>query len=114
MTDDLSSKGETDGATPRPWRVAPDDLSVMGAAPVHRHICGTVSNHVPTLAEMRANARLIVRAVNSHDALVAALEDIVTRLVTGFPDANEYPPVKKARSALSLARGQTPGDTSNG
>lgn len=58
------------GATPRPWRVSKFDgrYSIVAEGAI------TIA---PSLAEIdthpQANAALIVKAVNAHDALVAAL-----------------------------------------
>ena len=64
--------------------------------------------------DLEAEADLIVRAVNAHDALVEALEAMVDNLVqladsgdAGFWDAEDQECVKQARAALALARGQT-------
>lgn len=49
--------------------------------------------------------RLIVRAVNSHDALVEALENMIGEFCnTNFDRAYSY---KKAVAALALAKGET-------
>ncbi len=64
--------------------------------------------------EREANAALIVRAVNAHEALVRALEEIaegagpfsrdpLTHAENCIDDMKE-----RARAALALARGETP------
>ena len=68
--------------TKRPWKVVGDDEICRG----HVLVAGTFQPDIyylpaekrmslPPVAECKANARLIVRSVNSHDALVEALED---------------------------------------
>jgi len=64
----------------------------------------------PLDAEADANARLIVRAVNSHDALVNALENIshsaevaATR-ATGFDKMALERDAEKARFILNIAK----------
>ena len=140
MTDDLSTKGETDGATPRPWatllnwprHIAREDErgKTLGAsiyeeqdrenyavviAEAPANVTSGFAHEIPE-AEARANARLIVLAVNSHDALVEALaaflgeDDRFDIAIGGNPIAVDRM-LARARSALSLARGQTPGDT---
>ena len=56
--------------------------------------------------ESAANADLIVRAVNAHDALVAALEAItgMVEAYAGHPMSNDKR-TKDARAALAAAKG---------
>lgn len=69
----------------------------------------------PSWAENpRANAALIVRAVNSYDVMREALELLVKRLeayVDGRRDAkwiNDWEALKGAKAALAQAEGDTP------
>ena len=68
------------------------------------------TSRVPGWEEAAANAKLIVRAVNSHAALVAALEKVAlfgenpTALAIGHTAAL-MELGRNARSALALARG---------
>jgi hypothetical protein len=55
-------------------------------------------------AEAKANAALIVRAVNAHDDLIAVLADILECEDEGQPI--EHSIVARARAALALARGE--------
>lgn len=56
--------------------------------------------------EAKANARFIVKAVNSHDELVAALEGLVTPDNSLPLTANAYDnAIDNARQALATARG---------
>lgn len=61
--------------------------------------------------ETRANAEFIVRAVNSHDKLVGALECLQTALIwadsKGFISHVGTEAFKLAQEALKLAKGET-------
>lgn len=92
MTDDLSSKGET-RFTPGPWKVRGVEVVIPDGPFNSCAYAGT-----------RANANLMAAAPALYEAL-----DIICREF-----AQQHPLIKAGRSALSLARGQTPGDTSNG
>lgn len=91
-------------ATPRPWTVTlqGDRWRVRG-----NHSTGT-EQHVVHVYN-KANATLIVRAVNQHDALVEALEDLLqfrpaienTAQITERDRA-----VDQARAALDAARSE--------
>lgn len=64
-------------STPRPWRLDEDfDEHIIGANNEGVADCCVVLPKIgPRHAENEANAALIVRAVNAHDDLVAALND---------------------------------------
>ena len=73
--------------TKRPWKVVGDDEICRG----HVLVAGTFQPDIyylpaekrmslPPVAECKANARLIVRSVNSHDALVKALAKIAEHM----------------------------------
>ena len=72
----------TDKATPRPWRISltrgrlDSGLGVRGIA---SHDNANVAWVTMACPEFDANADLIVRAVNSHDALVEALRAFAGR-----------------------------------
>ena len=76
---------ETSKATPRPWQVS---RSNAGAIPPHfqpLEIIGrggnaSVAAQLGIGPEANANAALIVKAVNSHDALVEACEAALGRM----------------------------------
>jgi hypothetical protein len=76
----------SDYATPRPWKITDTDGDLYISAPnVTIADCtswsaNTGQPNCPESDESHANAELIVRAVNSHDALVEALEKSVGRL----------------------------------
>lgn len=75
-----------DAATPRPWKVTrgslirvtgPDACVIAG---VHKQGFYVGEGRQGSTTIALANAELIVRCVNSHDALVAALEGFCSRL----------------------------------
>lgn len=113
-------------ATQRPWRV--DDEQIIDAdgkviatlrqrGPLLEMVAGDHVTHY--LPETEANAELIVRAVNAHDALVAALEAYVAAEVPEMQSEHFQERVKaagprgaavvaayhEALAALALARG---------
>lgn len=61
----------TDQATPRPWSVTPDGFRIW-SEDAGRVVGWTATNPGGRTDQARADARLIVQAVNAHDALVAA------------------------------------------
>jgi hypothetical protein len=110
-----SGDGQAQGHTPIPWRV---EKAVNGnwieaghaSAPVS--IARTFYNDVGSVTE-DANAAFIVKAVNSHDALVTALRDILDnthvgkagQIVTERSKYGNYPArcYHAARAALAFA-----------
>jgi hypothetical protein len=100
--------------TPAPWIV--DGYNVR--QPSGRFIAYTGPQHTPRhlyppacKAEDEANAEFIVRAANSHDALVEALQGVLD----AFPDLPDFedadgqslaPLHKRIISALALATGK--------
>jgi hypothetical protein len=75
--------------SPLPWRLLESKvpgyeryISVVHGEETNLSICqlsGAGSLNPKVLEEVRANADLIIRAVNSHDALIEALEAIAPR-----------------------------------
>jgi hypothetical protein len=66
-----------DKATPRPWRdtiTRDGDLIIEGR---YGERIAYIEDMETSGAEDHANARLIVRAVNSHDALVAVAQQVI-------------------------------------
>lgn len=67
-------------ATARPWRVEKAPMSstpcIFGGDGFETWICGKFTNEIEADIYGPANAFLIVKAVNHHDALVSALEEI--------------------------------------
>jgi hypothetical protein len=98
--------------TPLPWES--EDYCVtaeggtVGVAILEPLVRFWVRQPVTDPETMAANARLIVRAVNAHAALVAACESALKAL-TG-PDSAGYQRDVAAtlRAALALAKGETP------
>lgn len=124
MTDErnagpLAGEGAGGGAagvaTGRPWREYGPypyghdiEFGLVVVATVH----ATNGGYSPTPSEARANAALIVRAVNSHDKLLEALTAAVKWMERacdycgsefGSPEDNEE--IVAARAALSRAGG---------
>ena len=104
-------------ATPRPWEMRPAQIGQTVDADGSRDfgigaVIGDQNYCIAetfwrvdqlTFAPAEANARLIVRAVNSHDALVKAL---VNSLLGLDPYTNPPELLEQARAALALARGE--------
>jgi hypothetical protein len=105
-----------DKATPRPWAVSASRWDVMGTGDIH---IARMSGGLPT-GEAQANVALIVRAVNAHDALVAALTWALDRAeldhadcviasdsecdaLENDGDASDHAAIRRARHALALA-----------
>lgn len=86
--------------TPTPWRE--EQTAIIGGD--NDMVCDTGYFLVP---KNKANIGLIVRAVNCHDELVAALETMIARLDCRKkwedPDREAY---HAARSALARATGE--------
>lgn len=55
-----------------------------------------------------ANAEFIVRAVNSHEALVKALDDCVNAMYADNPADGWLEIIQAGRAALAQARGESP------
>ncbi len=103
--------------TALPWLLMPDGLTISGNDPegaryqeiakmrdgnsVHPHLAVTTE-------EQQANAAFIVRACNSHEELVGALEMCI-EYFEGVTEREVEPSSEaylKARSALAKARGE--------
>ena len=89
-------------ATARPWRLVDDSIvdesntviSISGIAQPH--------GYVPKSDQSYANAELIVRAVNAHNALVAALKPLCD-LAFFIMISVDMPPDRKAAFEKSVA-----------
>lgn len=105
----------TDKATARPWRMGGEfNYTVLGkdeyigSDRLEQRICAcdatglyrAGANIVELAQEAKANANLIVRAVNAHDAMKQALESALAT------DGDFVGWEKKARAALKLAKGE--------
>lgn len=83
--------------TPTPWDQQGRHVNTThGVAPILS--CN------PEFPNAKANAEYIVRCVNAHDALVAALRDVLSLIpaMQYFDD----PRIVSARAALALAEGK--------
>ena len=104
----------TTQATPRPW-MHYDDTDAAGKTGRHEIVATgkTVARIYRTAGsevEDAANAALIVRAVNCHDELVAALRDIIA-YVEGYAagaDSDDPVHVELPRYRAALAKADPP------
>lgn len=109
-------------ATERPWRLCggytPQFKAIAGRNGyiVFRMAHSDILENgkpitVPEMHEQRANAELIVRAVNSHDALVEACRAVGNILaqnkVMGIAREEDHYMLELADKALKLAKGKT-------
>jgi hypothetical protein len=86
-----------DKATPRPWQWDGTDVYDEYRKEVVADTWGTIPS-----PQSIPNAKLIVRAVNSYDAMVEALE-----AAESLPFVQDCPiTIGKIRAALALARGE--------
>lgn len=104
-------------ATARPWIVhdftdavqqcghtpSPGDVTVSCDHPATINVASMGPALTASPEEARANARLIVRAVNSHDELVAALRDLIAAYDRALVLAPVDTALEDARAALSRA-----------
>jgi hypothetical protein len=100
------------GHTPPPWRLK-DDPQYLIQAGGESEDPYTVANcwsgpFAPTKAVARENARLVVRAVNAHAALVDACEAALETLEHAELNRWEQEVADRLRAALALAKGETP------
>jgi hypothetical protein len=72
------------------------------------HICSVPLNEFVDNSMRRANAAFIVRACNSHDALLAALQTIADFPITDVSNMDAYNVREIARTAISQALGHEP------
>ena len=117
----MSSTSDEVGHTATPWRLKQatkyDDLDPTQCHKVSGKNWDTFALVVTQVGEKpspegAANAAFIVRAVNSHDSLVKALEKTTDWIVAlaasgdaGFWDGEKVEEVIEARAALSQAKG---------
>lgn len=88
-------------ATARPWHLDAEQMNDYGLP----RVLGADGSIVAGVMGSGANAALIVRAVNNHDALMAALEDIAKPVAPGYEfRAAVYERRTRARAALDAAR----------
>ena len=98
-------------ATPGPWRVLGDGVTIAQDRKTHRtHVARAIEIYGDR-AQREANARLLAAAPAMRDALrsaVAILEELIT---DDHPTALEA--LAAARSALALAQGAAPINTTD-
>ena len=100
-----------DKPTPTPWLVERHDdedgtiaYEIWNHAPAHYHRICTVADYSGDNPPAKANAALIVRAVNSHEALKEALRDLLRYEAVLDDDDPKLIAVRaQARAALALA-----------
>jgi hypothetical protein len=111
---------EFENATPRPWtiRASSDASGDVGiTADVFNNVLAETFADLRfqgerNTAEARANAELIVRAVNAFEPLVAALEDArkaisnAIEVVGSRKGDPEFTTLAKVEAALAKARGE--------
>ena len=89
--------------TPLPWKT-----TKPGHGQKTKYLCVQIgpNENYSTLELEPEDAKFIVRAVNSHDALVAALEEArLTLALHANRDSQEEKAFNKIESALALAKG---------
>lgn len=85
-----------------PWQVCDDPRFVESGDTLVAAVYGGVSTGAPS-DELLANGEFIVRAVNSHDALVEALKRCVTRMTAELPDPQDIDELYFALEVLAKA-----------
>lgn len=100
--------------SPLPWCVAPypGHVSVVGEPRLVASTRGYMdSRDSGSMDTNDANAAFIVRAVNNHDALLAALKAVTERMeltrdyMLGNADLEDVDAVERARNAIAIAEG---------
>ncbi len=91
--------------TPLPWRLEPNGPCFNIKSPDRvEHFAILVGMGHNNPGEFKANANLIVRAVNAHDDLVAALSDLKCHVAgLGDPMGDDGPLLEAADAALAKA-----------
>ncbi|MEZ2132736.1 MULTISPECIES: hypothetical protein [unclassified Sinorhizobium] len=98
--------------TPTPWRM--DDDIRFGETPrvygADKHICEVANAELPIDAqeEWIANAAFIVKACNSHEALIEALKAVEAYLGPQVPAADSVVVYNKVVAALKLVEVEQP------
>jgi len=106
-TNTTQSKDKVAGHTLDDWSVAPNGTDIIQG---ELHIAECMQsddpkhfNYVPRPKEAKANAKFIVRAVNSHEELLEACKNMLTYLET---EEMKDLDLNKARSAIARAEGR--------
>ncbi len=98
------SKVDISKATPRPWFVQPNFLTIYNMSNGNVGLTCAVASVLkdqPGPDAAKANAALIVRAVNSYDAMLASLKELLAR------DPGLWTPaIERARAAIRIAEGE--------
>ncbi len=99
--------------TPTPWALNTDDIPPTIYAEVNQHCIAILDDSsgaykFDDVATCEANATHIVRCVNSHEALVKALEELTATIDAGRKSADyvalqEHRVMRNARAALAAA-----------
>lgn len=100
--------------TPTPWHTGGNGGLIVFASDGYAVANATVFHGKQEDGESAANSRYIVRAVNSHAALVAAVEGILEKMneIPDYPDGCQKDRVfaefefDALRAALALAKGE--------
>lgn len=98
--------------TPTPWKFHTDRYNNhMAIIPPHNNVHGqftSVALHTGYNEEAKANAALIVRAVNSHEELVSVCADFCKGCENGEQVGEKFfsALLDRARAALAKAKGQ--------
>lgn len=93
----VKGKMTKDNATPRPWEVSDlDKCRIVADDNAGRYVAITHHDMLHNTEMNEANARLIVRAVNSHDELVSTLKNILMWIEETIDDYEHDDPLKKA------------------
>ena len=114
-SDKTTLQGDTNTArtgqaahTPTPWiiasQIAGEGIWIESEGDEPEEIC-KVSAETTGEKEAKANAAFIVRACNSHAALVEALELVDDMWANNGEPTDEH--IRRIRAALKLAKGQT-------
>ena len=99
---------QEDNTTPRPWKLEParlDEILIVGDSAT-----SDVARLAGPLTRKGANAGLILRAVNAHDALIEAV-DTLLGVAMWARDNGAYPEavnvmIYRSRLALLQAKGE--------
>ena len=95
--------------TPGPWSyTGTSDWATVFRSGTNEHICGIISK------EKKANAAFIVRACNSHDALVSALQSLFEHCAMVHKYWGDGSNTKEADAAIESARAAIKSATGQG
>lgn len=93
--------------TPLPWKIDPmSDATIAIMASRDSHVC-LLEPRDDGEGLRESDAALIIRAVNSHVALVAALSAMADAWPAQKPESPHFNLYNQARAALALAEGTT-------